>query len=161
MNTGIDEDKCRHLCNPSTDRFNCERPTFMQTSYLNSDMGLFLKFSTDPSTGRPVGCSGLSDSQWLSNQRRQPRNLHGCPLNDAMDAGGLKMHEIVKQFADDNQVWVDNFVPAFQKMQENGYASGSLTTSPNGWQGLVCGHRNCRPFEMIVMNVDFGSDVDY
>ena len=162
MNTGIGEGKCKHFCNPSTDQFNCKRPTFMETSYLNPDMGLFLKFSTDAATGRPVGCSGLTDSQWLSNRRREPRTPHGCPLNDAMDVGGLKMHEIVQQFADDNQAWVESFVPTFQKMQENGYTSGSLTPSPNGWQGLVCNHRDCKPFEKIVMNVDMnsGSDMD-
>ena len=109
-------------------------------------MGLFLKFNTDPSSGRPVGCSGLNDPQWLSNKIRQPRQPNGCPLNDAMDASGLKMHQIVKKFADDNQAWIDEFVPAFQKMQENGYNTGSLTTAPSGWQGLVCNNNNCRPF---------------
>ena len=108
-------------------------------------MGLFLKFNTDDTTGRPSGCSGLNDSKWLSNKRKTPDRANGCPLNDALDVSGLKMHEIVERFANDNQAWIEEFVPAFEKMQENGYSGGSLTDSPNGWQGLVCNNWKCKP----------------
>ena len=138
------------MCNPSTDKLNCTGKPFMATSYLSPDMGLFLKFNTDVTSGRPTGCSGLNDNKWLSNKSSTPKNPHGCPLNDAMDADGLKMHEIVQEFADDNQAWIDNFVPTFQKMQENGYDSGSLTSSPDGWQGLVCSKKGCKPFENLI-----------
>ena len=117
----------------------------MQSSYLNADMGLFLKFSTDEATGRPIGCSGFTKPNWLANKVRLSRP-HNCPLNDAMDDdSGLKMHEIVEAFAKDNQAWVDEFVPVFQKMQENGYASDTLTAAPNNWQGLHSNNHKCRP----------------
>ena len=132
------------MCNPETDRMNCSRPAFMQSSYLNSDMGLFLKFDIDEKTGRPKGCSGLNDQAWLANKRRQVKKPHGCPLNEAMDNSGIKMHEIVEKFANDEQEWINEFVPAFEKMQENGYTSGSLSTSPNTWQGLICNNNNCK-----------------
>ena len=112
-------------------------------------MGLFLKFDTDEASGRPAGCSGLNDEKWLENRRRQPKNPNGCPLNDAMDISGLKMHEIVEAFAEDQQLWINEFVPVFQKMQENGYGSGSLSSSPNGWQGLICSKRDCLPFSEL------------
>ena len=108
-------------------------------------MGLFLKFDTDEKTGQPIGCSGLNDRMWLSNQRRMVKKPHGCPLNDALDESGLKMHEIVEEFANDEQAWINEFVPVFQKMQENGYNDGSLTTSPNTWQGLICNNNKCKP----------------
>ena len=108
-------------------------------------MGLFLKFTPDDTTGRPGGCSGLTDPKWLANKRRIPHVPHGCPVNDAVDNSGLKMHEIVEMFASDNQAWINEFVPTFQKMQENGYAPGSLSAAPNNWQGIVCNNRNCRP----------------
>ena len=54
------------------------------------------------------------------------------------------MHEIVEKFANDEQAWINEFVPAFQKMQENGYDPGTLTSSPNTWQGLVCRNNQCR-----------------
>ena len=146
LNSGSQKGKCKQgFCDPRKDRHNCRIPAFMQSSYLNADMGLFLKFRTDETTGRPVGCSGLNRPQWLANRMRVNYALHGCPLNDAMDESGLKMHEIVKNFANDNQVWINEFVPIFHKMQENGYAPGTLSAAPNNWQGLVCNNRNCKP----------------
>ena len=119
----------------------------MQSSYLNADMGLFLKFDADETTGRPIGCSGLNSQKWLSNKWRHPRKAHDCPLNDLIDdQSGMEMHEIVESFANDQQTWISDFVPAFQKMQENGYDSENLITSPDGWQGLACNNRGCRPF---------------
>ena len=106
-------------------------------------MGLFLKFDTDDTTGRPKGCSGLNRPQWLANNWRINSALHGCPLNDAMDDSGLKMHEIVEKYAADNQAWINEFVPVFQKMQENGYAAGTLAPAPNNWQGLQCNNWGC------------------
>ena len=109
-------------------------------------MGLFLKFDSDEATGRPSGCSGLNVPHWLSNKWRHPRKAHGCPLNDMVDnQSGMQMHEVVELFANDQQTWINDFVPAFQKMQENGYATGSLIASPDGWQDLVCNNRDCRP----------------
>ena len=143
LNSGKHEGKCiQGFCNPATDRHNCAMPRFMQSSYLNVDMGLFLKFNTDSTSGRPTGCSGLNNAKWLQNKRRVS-DLHGCPLNDAMDADGSKMHEIVEEFANDNQLWVNEFTAVFQKMQENGYDSGDLSPAPNNWQGLHCNSWNC------------------
>ena len=106
-------------------------------------MGLFLKFSTDDTSGRPIGCSGLSNVKWLQNRRRMSGAPHGCPLNDAMDDSGLKMHEIVELFANDIQTWINEFVDVFQKMQENGYVPGTLSSAPNNWQGLHCNNVEC------------------
>ena len=99
----------------------------MQTSYLNVDMGLFLKFDTDKLTGRPNGCSGLSNPRWLGNQIRESDVPHGCPLNQARDDNGDKMHEIVELFARNSQLWINEFMVVFQKMQENGYKAGDLS----------------------------------
>ena len=57
----------------------------------------------------------------------------------------LQMHEIVEKFANDEQAWINEFVPVFQKMQQNGYNDESLTMSPNTWQGLICNNNNCKP----------------
>jgi len=144
INSGTPNDMdCKFVCFPGED---CSELKFLTTSYLQSDMGLFLKFDTDEATGRPTGCSGFNSPRWLANRWREPRKPNGCPLNDAMDESGLKMHEVVDLFAEDQQLWINEFVPAFEKMQENGYASGALTASPSGWEGLICNHRKCQPF---------------
>ena len=101
----------------------------MQTSYLNVDMGLFLKFDTDQTSGRPIGCSGLKNTRWLENKKRESDVPHGCSLNQALDESGMKMHEIVELFAKDSQLWINEFILVFQKMQENGYAPGTLSCS--------------------------------
>ena len=118
------------FCNPLTDGRNCTSLRFMQTSYLNVDMGLFLKFDTDEMSGRPIGCSGLKNIRWLENKKRESDVPHGCPLNEALDDSGLKMHEIVELFAKDKQLWINEFILVFQKMQENGYEPGNLSC---GW----------------------------
>ena len=115
----------------------------MQSSYLNVDMGLFLKFGTNQTSGRPIECSGFNNRRWLENKRRNSGAPHGCPLNDAMDTSGLKMHEIVQLFADDQQTWIDEFAAVFQKMQENGYDAGTLSSAPPNWQGLTCNNKGC------------------
>ena len=52
---------------------------------------------------------------------------HGCPVNDARDENRMAMHEIVELFANNQQLWIDEFLTVFEKMQENGYGSESLT----------------------------------
>ena len=128
----------RHFCTPKTNRENCTSLEFLNIVYLSSDIGLFLQFDTDPETGRPRGCSGLNNRAWLENQvqvsgepQNNPARLkngipdtsvpHGCPMNAMMDEDGNKMHEIVELFASSNQLWIDEFIVVFQKMQENGY----------------------------------------
>ena len=131
------------FCNPSLDKRNCKSLRFMQSSYLNVDMGLFLKFDTNKTSGRPTNCPGLNNNRWLANRQRNSGVPHGCPLNDAMDKSGLKMYEIVQLFAEDIQVWINEFVSVFQKMQENGYVTGSLASAPSNWQGLRCNNMAC------------------
>ena len=120
--------KCKtSFCNPNTDNQNCSSLRFMQTSYLNVDMGLYRKFETDNSSGRPTGCTGFNNPMWLQNRKRESDVPHGCPLNDARDENRMAMHEIVELFANNQQLWIDEFLTVFEKMQENGYGSESLT----------------------------------
>ena len=95
------------------DDTNCTSLTFMQTSYLNVDMGLFLKFDINQTTGRPVGCPGLDTSNWLSNKQRESTTPHGCHLNNDLDENDMMMYQIVKLFADNLQLWIDEFVCKF------------------------------------------------
>ena len=68
----------------------------------------------------------------------------GCSLNDNVVENGEKMHEIFEAFANDNQLWVNEFVPAFQKMLENGYQPGNekgnveLKECEIPWQEITC-----------------------
>ena len=46
------------------------------------------------------------------------------------------MHEIVEEFASDNEVWAEKFLEGWQQMTSNGYTSEELVDGPqNGWIG--------------------------
>ena len=176
------------------DKFNCTMPMFGSRSYMNIDMGLYLKFDVDAGDvqtgrgqGRPTGCSGLNRPDWIQNKgfregkygdqemsEYDPSNyldypsnyktlylastrnsdvvvedgdvvrFSGCPLNDDVVEKGEKMYKIFEEFANDNQLWVNEFVDVFQKMLENGYQSGNekgnsqLTESEIPWKAITC-----------------------
>jgi len=43
------------------------------------------------------------------------------------------LYKIVESQADSNEVMMTDFVPAFEKMIENGYDGGSMTEVPETW----------------------------
>ena len=173
-------------------------PFFGARSYMNIDMGLYVKFNVTPGDeegfgqGRPTGCRGLNRNDWLENlgfrsgkvdntpiSSYDPSNyleftsypavdnelahtrysdvvvrrndsvierFSGCHLNDDVVENGEKMNEIFETFANDNQLWVNEFVAVFQKMLENGYQAGSEQGKRNGelkvseipWKEIIC-----------------------
>ena len=46
--------------------------------------------------------------------------------------------EIILDYANDQSHWLENFVPAFEKMVRNGYKESDLTTAPKSWVGYKC-----------------------
>ena len=132
----------------------------MRVSYMNIDMGLYLKFSTLES-GRPSGCSGLEQTSWLENMKDEKRSSDrnslmsdrnsdhpsGCELNTDQADERNKMHEVVEVFADSNQVWIQEFTAVFEKMLKNGYhmekKDSALLSAPTGWMGIKCSRTGC------------------
>ena len=91
---------------------------FMKLSMLSVDMGLAFKFETD-SNGRPTGCPGMDSKKWLANRNQFSDNTD-CPLNMADAVDGMVMAEVMKLYAGDNKVWVEDFMAVYHKMLENG-----------------------------------------
>ena len=80
-----------------------------------------------------------------------------CPLNDRrLPKEDNTVSGIISEYAD-NQVfifillkkkfrkvffiqdlWVDEFIAAFEKMMRNGYQDGELTDAPGSWENVVC-----------------------
>lgn len=46
---------------------------------------------------------------------------------------GEPLYKIVESQADSNEVMMTDFVPAFEKMIENGYDGGAMTEVPETW----------------------------
>ena len=145
-------------CDPKT--MGCDEKRFMRVSYMNIDMGLYLKFSTLES-GRPSGCSGLERSSWLENMKdeaksseknslmsdRNSEHPSGCLLNTDQSDEQNKMREVVETFADSNQMWIKEFTAVFEKMLENGYQAENknsvLLSAPSRWMGFKCSCAGC------------------
>ena len=92
--------------------------------YLSSEVGYHLKFHFSKN-GVPRGCKAFRNKQadWYKNAGKflgEP-GTHGCPLQDHPDEYGEPMHKGVKLYADDGDLWIKDFVLAFDKMQQNGY----------------------------------------
>ena len=132
---------------------------------LNAEVGMYLDFKVTD-TGIPYGCDGLTFynnetwSQYTSGfcyacwtrlpkegiENPDPMNHNdwyngdvGCPLNKMqVPEGSTPLHEIFEEYAADQQKWVDDYVPTFEKMLSNGYNSEELTDAPDHFTGVVC-----------------------
>ena len=98
----------RKLCdhdgswNPTTskrDPFNCTMPMFGGRSYMNIDVGLYVKFGVDEGNskgyghGRPTDCSGLNRPDWIQNkEKREGKNGRNKPFDpkDYLEYSSLK-----------------------------------------------------------------------
>jgi hypothetical protein len=116
---------------------------------LNSDAGLYYSFDLD-ADGFPTGCNGFQNfnpAGWgpISNVTPHFANSLNtwsrigdeemsdpeCGFNMMeVPAGSKPLHEIVREYADDGDKWVADFVPTLEKMLSNGYSSGDLELAP-------------------------------
>ena len=64
----------------------------------------------------------------------------GCPKQMMVDEeSGRPMHQVVEEFADSQEVWVNAVTTAFIKMQANGYGygEGGLQDGPDDFWGAA------------------------
>lgn len=86
---------------------------------MSAETGFYRKFKTDPVNGMPYGCPSFDDDpKWLAGKRRTI--VPDCDMEDYAPEGE-PLFEIVEEFADDQQSWINTFVPSLEKMVENGY----------------------------------------
>jgi len=79
------------------------------------------------------GLSGANNWHW---EKADPQ----CELNTLeYPPGSTPLHQIFEEFSADNQKWVDEFVPALEKMLSNGYNGGSeLVLGPDQYSDVTC-----------------------
>mmetsp|Transcript_72286 Transcript_72286/g.156956 ORF Transcript_72286/g.156956 Transcript_72286/m.156956 type:complete len:575 (+) Transcript_72286:62-1786(+) len=126
----------------------CYRKIAKDETALNSDLGLYLLFETGKG-GIPLGCKGLSTKKqkWTAHNimngrkgldfyKAEPR----CNKQKLGDGKGtLKMYQLVERYSENQEAWMDDFIPALQKMLANGYKMKKLTASFD-FNGLNCNH---------------------
>jgi len=122
---------------------------------LPTDMAMYISFDSDPKTGFPSGCPGMSPPEsWNHDnivnvakngwQAGVPVEFYSteplCPKTQLNDGKGTKsMSELVEEYADNQNGWAKDFYDAWEKMLSNGYAE--LTPGPDV---LGIGRANCR-----------------
>ena len=63
----------------------------------------------------------------------------GCPLNKMKVAGeSTALHEVFEEYALDQQKWIDDYLPTFEKMLANGYEEGELVDGPDQYTNVYC-----------------------
>ena len=78
----------------------------------------------DPETGRPHGCDCFSEAfrspNW-SNSR-----VVDCPKQNYAPEGE-PLHEVIEEYADNQDLWFKDFLSALDKMSMNGNDPSKLT----------------------------------
>ena len=106
-----------------------------------------MKWETDE-LGYPVGCEAFEDMdqpwKWnlifknkdgLKKESGKVRNERpaGCPLQDMDDGHGTEMWKTVEMYANDQELWIKDFVDVWSKMNVNGYNLSDLSQGPTGF----------------------------
>ena len=106
---------------------DCVKPKRNDETALSSDVGLYMKFNVTPE-GRPTGCEGLDDA-WLNGNVVFTGKVT-CPRED-YDPEGIPLHQLVESMADDQQLFMEVYIAAHEKMIANGYNSADLEQAPS------------------------------
>ena len=125
----------------------CEKYRFafgLDEMMMNAEAGLYFKFEEE--NGVPYNCPGLEDfnmETWLSGKMKDDRVRRAlemdCPLNDRrMPETDKSVSEIIQDYAEDQGLWLSDFIEAFEKMVSNGYGDGDLTSAPASWGDVQC-----------------------
>lgn len=123
---------------------------------INSDLGLYYNFEVGRS-GIPLNCPGIPADEWNENRLAdasldaltgaasggvntwdtEPR----CPRNNAKEEGDEKsLSDYVELYAENQDIWANDFLAAYEKMLSNGYEPGELREGP---QVLGIGKATC------------------
>jgi len=102
----------------------CLRWVSQDEEALSVDAGLYLDFAFDPQTGRPTGCDFPEHfSHKKKGWKKKEHAPKGCPKQLLESTGNREpkmMYKIVEQYANNQNVWIDDFIPSLEKMLANG-----------------------------------------
>jgi hypothetical protein len=121
---------------------------------IGADVGFYLKWqvvsmainlaifhqSQVDDQGLPYGCDGFNNrktGERLTHEEFRNAGRLGdaeCPMQDLDDGHGQELWRTVEDFADSQELWMEEFTAVFAKMQRNGYKEGGLAQGPaNFW----------------------------
>lgn len=107
-----------------------------QETAIPADVGLYWHFDIDPSNQEPIGCTGfplVRDS--CQKEDFEAQNDYSNP-----EGPNKPLWQIVEEYANDQDSWIDHFFTAMEAMLSNGYGDGEkheLNSKPHmGWLQL-------------------------
>ena len=127
-----------------------DRHLLIDPKYAKIDL-VPLRF--DAETYLQYGSKGTASNKHVAHSKYsdivQGNRYSGCGLNRDVTESGEEMHEIMEQFAADNQLFITEFAQVFTKMIENGYSAGGkndpLKSNNWNWLQMRCTKRTCYP----------------
>ena len=120
---------CDDLPDGHTCQESCQYMIKNGETALGADMGFYFNFTVDPVTGQPGGCDGLT-----FNQHNKSPTVN-CGLNQYAPEGE-PLHQIVEDYADHQDTWIQDFITAFDMMSRNG--NTDLVDGPTSWFRAPC-----------------------
>ena len=117
----------------------CTRNVQNRIRHLSLDVGFYLKWEFDnngyPTTEHCKACENKgADWEWLWGKDLQGGEFPGpagCAKQDMNDGNGQPMWKTVEAYADNQEMWMEDFVKVWDKMSRNGYNVGELIQGPN------------------------------
>ena len=109
---------------------------------LNWEVGMVLKFDTDPESFRASNCEGLEvaeDGSGFVDGKCKVNSvctspIAKCPRQDYTDETGKPIIDIVEEFADNHDLWAEKFLDGWQRIQQTG-CTGLSDGPQNSWMG--------------------------
>ena len=112
---------------------------------LNCEMGLYREFEV--TDGVIHGCPGLEHfNASMANDKNRAiwSQIPGVGMaqpecakqRHAEPAGSTPLYQIMEEYANDQTAWINDFIPAMEKMLHNGYTS--LTDGPDYHANVYC-----------------------
>jgi len=142
-NRTIDMDAVYHDNDPydGCERYNSEGGNHELA--LPAEIGLYFKFETDEHDV-PTGCPGFENfhsEHWYCKFHSGQGCNQGspnCPLNDDPADDNMKLYEVVEHFAENQDAFIRAFMPAWERVLENGYDHTTLSASQDITTNVVC-----------------------
>ena len=98
----------------------CQRRIQNDETALPAEVGFYRHFQFNETTGMPYGCDAFEKPKFKAGQMNSVQV--DCGLEEHIPEGeSQKLYQIVEEFAEDQEAWMNEFVPALVKMLDNGY----------------------------------------
>jgi len=105
-----------HECMPE-----CILPGRKDEAFTNADIGLMFDFQYDTEKKRFNGCPGFDNLEDKAMTVGRIVGKPDCPYNKMITEEGTPIHTYVEEYAEDQDLWTEDFGLAFTRMLRNGY----------------------------------------